>query len=155
MKLLYILIFLTTPMVSQAGIYKWVDKNGNTQYSQSPPDKSAKEMNLPPNSVNPKEREATKERIKNQQKFLKALNEEKQAKKKIDEENRRKLQDKKDYEKYCKELRNELRDMEIGGIAWYKIDNKGERRFLSEEDIVKEKQMAREKIKKECDGQAK
>ena len=151
-KIFFTLTLLVTSMLVQADIYKWVDKDGNTHYSQSAPDKSSKKMDLPSTSIKTKDREANKERVKDLQKFLKALDEDKQADKKMEQENNRRLQQAKDYEKYCKELRNELRDMEIGGVVWYELDGHGERRFFSDKEVKQKKQNLRDRVKNECEN---
>ena len=93
-KIFFIFILFTTSIFTQAGIYKWIDKNGNTHYSQSPPEKYSKQMDLPSASISPEKREANKERTNNIQKFLRALDEDKQAQEQLNQEEERKLQQK-------------------------------------------------------------
>ena len=107
-------------------------------------------MNLPSNSISPEKRKANQKRTQNLQKFLKALDEDKQAQEKLDQEEEGRLQQKRDDEKYCKELRNELRDIETGGIAWYELDDNGERKYFSDKKIEQRKLEMREKFKNEC-----
>ena len=88
MRIITFLSFLLciTPIVAQAGIYKWTDENGQVHYGQSAPNKSAKEMDLKSNPSKPGNSDALQQRLKNQEKFLRALDEEKQFQKKVKQE---------------------------------------------------------------------
>lgn len=148
--LLFMIFVCSTP--TYAGIYKWVDKHGQTHYSETPPDNNAKEMKLPPTSTRPADNRQFQQRLQDQEKFLKALEEERNYEKKIAAEKAEREQQKKNYEKYCREMRHELSDIEKGGIVWYELDKNGERQFLSEEEVELRKQKLRERIKTDCPG---
>ncbi|WP_455198953.1 DUF4124 domain-containing protein [Kaarinaea lacus] len=146
--LLFIIVAFTIP--TYAGIYKWVDKHGQTHYSETPPDNNAKEMNLPPASTRPADNKQFQQRLQDQEKFLRALEEERNYEKKLAAEEEERQQQKKNYEKYCREMRHELRDMEKGGIVWYELDKNGERTFLSDKEVESRKQKLRDRIKTDC-----
>lgn len=44
---LWPLLAVALPLVALAGTYKWVDKNGNVHYSDTPPPEGAQEVELP------------------------------------------------------------------------------------------------------------
>lgn len=150
MRFFLFVIIVVFSTHSYAEIYKWVDENGQTHYSQSPPDKNAREITLPPSSAQPGEKEKIQQRLQEQEKFLRALDEERQYQKKLADEEEKRQQQIKAHEKYCREMRLELQDMERGGVVWYELDKNGERVFLSEEEVETKKQDLRQRIKKDC-----
>jgi len=48
MRTVLLLLFLALPAAATAAIYKYVDKDGATRYTDQPPSKNAKPMDLPP-----------------------------------------------------------------------------------------------------------
>lgn len=48
---MFVLLLLSLPSMASAAIYKYVDKDGVTRYTDNPPSKNAKPLNLPPPSV--------------------------------------------------------------------------------------------------------
>lgn len=68
MKYLNLFIFIA-PLLSHAEIYKWIDNEGNTQYSSTPPpsQNNYKELKLPSRKTNIKQSEA---RLKEEEKEI-------------------------------------------------------------------------------------
>lgn len=151
-KVVLFLFMVTTiySLTANAAIYKWTDENGRVHYSQTPPTKNAKEIKLPATIHSDKDKESSAQRLQEQQNFLRALEEERNFKRQRAEEEQRRLNEKKQYEKECRRMRHELRDMDAGGVVWYELDDKGERKFLSEDQITARKQLLRDKIRNEC-----
>lgn len=154
MKYALIIAIIALSTSAYAGIYKWIDENGQVHYGESPPGKNSREMNIQSNPGRSDDKEKYQQQLENQNKFLKALEEERAFKNKLEEEENKRLQAQKVREKYCLEMRHELRDMEVGGVVWYDLDDKGERVFLSDKEVASKKQELRDRIKSECVNQA-
>lgn len=161
-QLMYVglMIALATPMLVDAQIYKWKDKNGVTRYSDTPPtdnqevqkigkDKSKKsisptekpskpvvnnaaEINKPQSDT---EDEAAKLRARNAE-IEKKNNEEKAAQAKIKAEN-------------CRAARAEYETFSQGGRI-YQMNENGEREYFDDTGLNERKLKAQGEIQQYC-----
>lgn len=115
--------------VAQAGIYKWVDDNGQVHYSEKAPDKTraAKEIRLPrytPSAatVSPEQRKQQRSNL------LRAFDEERklrnEAKAKKDQQDARRRHN-------CILARDKLKNYQRATVL-YDLDEKGKRIYLSD-----------------------
>lgn len=149
-SLVFTLLILCTALCSAtafaAKIYKWVDNEGNVHYGERPPSEQAKELSLPKSVTTPRGAPAEQGTSKGEG-FLETLDKER---KQQSEEQAKQAEEQKVRKANCAIARRQEATLAIGGrIA--EVDEKGERRFLSDEDIQRKLQEAREAIKKWCD----
>ena len=162
-----ILLCLTLPV--QAQLYKWVDGNGKVQYSDKPPPAGAKTGTVQNRSSNVSGAgegggTAAKAASKNDEKSAAAgkssrpltAAEQEQAfrKRKLDEtEAQKKADDKVAQEtqkkENCTTVKNQVITLEAGGRQ-QRLDSKGERYFLDEQQINAELAKARQQVNTLC-----
>jgi Domain of unknown function (DUF4124) len=139
------------PQLAQAQMYKWVDANGQTQYSDRPPPDGVKADKItktgaaaaapapapkggPPTTAASRELEFRKRQLAQEEKLKDAQQKEKDDAAK--QEN-------------CDIARARLKSLEDGGRI-LKYDKAGEREYLSSEEIDKEKGPARARVDEAC-----
>nr|WP_295769600.1 DUF4124 domain-containing protein [Rhodoferax sp.] len=165
----FLLILLCLALPAQAQLYKWVDANGKVQYSDKPPPAGAKAGSVQnrTSSVSGTSdnaasgvKAAAKGDAKSAgaEKSSKPLTaaEQEQAfrKRKLDEtESQKKAQDKQDQEaqkqENCTTVKNQVTTLEAGGRQ-QRLDSKGERYFLDEQQINAELAKARQQVNTFC-----
>ncbi len=123
-----ILPLVFVPLIATAEVYKWVDEHGHTHYGEKPPVADAQKIQI---------REVTVDEsieIHNQQreKLLRIYEEERNLKK---EEKIKAEKLKAEKEQHCQNLENELKNYQQGGYVYYGLDDKGERKYLSEAEL--------------------
>ena len=134
-------------MSAYAGVYKWVDADGKVHYGDRPNSGSAKEIKVKPA---PSPSTGSKHTIENQKaidSWLKARDIERRNNKKREaalKKERAKQQRK------CAKLKNELSDLERGGVVWYKLDETGKRHYYSEKEIASDIEDLKKIIKRNC-----
>ncbi len=148
MKPIALALCLLVPGTAFSDIYKWTDKDGQVHYGEKPGGKTSQKVAVPKKKSKPKAAHANeKTRLENTKKWVAARQREREQKK----QRQAKLKkERAETKKYCDGLRNEITDMDQGGIAWYRLDGNGERQYYSEEDIENEKKEMRETFKKNC-----
>jgi hypothetical protein len=149
MKSVIAAVVLAVPGVCAAEIYKWVDENGQTHYGEQPQGQSSEQVHVPQyegGAAQPVPDE--RQRLERVKKWVDARQKERERAKQEQDELREKRAKKKQK---CDDLRRELRDMEIGGVQWYRLDEAGDRRFYSDEEIEARKVQMRETLRKNCD----
>jgi acyl-CoA synthetase (NDP forming) len=126
--------------VASAQLYKYLDKDGKTVYSdQPPPNLESKQMNIQSNASGGKtyverDKEAQKSRDEARDKAKKS-----EQTAKVDQQN----------EERCAQARSSLKLYTDGGrIAKY--DSKGERVFLGDQEIETERQRAQRDVDEAC-----
>lgn len=156
-QLMYLglMVALATPMLVDAQIYKWKDKNGVTRYSDTPPtdnvkvDKIGKEKTTKPapaaeKEANPAANNKTQPDSEDEAAQLRARNaeiekknkEEKAAQAKLKAENCRSA--KADYETF------------IQGGRIYQMNEKGEREYFDDAALNKRKAQAQANMQQYC-----
>ena len=129
-SLYILLIFLIyTPFPGSAEVYKWVDEHGQTHYGEKPPAANAAEVKI---QDAPGVDESVQKRNEESDKLLKVYEEERnirnEEKQKAEEEERKRAEE-------CMIAENDLRDMQQQGLAYYELDDKGKRKYLSDTEL--------------------
>ncbi len=139
---------LLAPCTGFGEIYKWVDKNGQTHYGEKPKSQSPQKIILPKQNTNSgKAAAAEKQRLENVKKWVNA----RQQERKKDKQEKRELKEQLAAKnKKCNELKNDLKDIETGGVIWYQLDKEGNRQFYSDDDIETRKNDLRKDLKNNC-----
>jgi Domain of unknown function (DUF4124) len=160
--LLVLMIFGSFSSLSHAEIYKWKDKNGAIRYSDTPPPSNIKQEALmgkkpskpsdeaplaPVETAKPvTSKEATKTPVVNEDQAAKK----RQADAEIDKKN--KLEKEKQEAakaENCKTAKANLENYIQGGRI-YKINEKGEREYVSGADLEEGKAKAQQEINENC-----
>jgi len=139
-----------------AQINKCIDANGKIVYSQAPCPVNTKSASIRPNPVSPAatgtpdgkagaKSAAPKTTAELEQEFRKRRTEQEEASKKAQE----KLAEAKIREENCKASRNQLANLE-SGARQARIDEKGERTFLNDEQLTREVERARTAAQNWC-----
>ena len=166
--------FLMSATVS-AEVYKWKDKSGKTQYSDTPPmsnipyttlsgKKSAQPVQPAPGTdlkkteeaakggktapeaqVNPNDPDASKKKVPEELKEKAAK--EAEAKKQQEE---KLLAEKKVKEQACKAARSKLAQFEQGGRI-YRVNEQGEREYYGDKEIAAEVENAKSDVAANCE----
>lgn len=147
--------------IANAQVYKCIDANGKTIYSQAPCPANTKSSNIstkpvapPPAAASPDGKADAKAAAKSsgpktaaelEQEFRKRRTEQDEAAKKSQD----KLAEAKTREENCKASRNQLASLE-SGARQARIDEKGERAFLNDEQIAREVERARTAVQSWC-----
>ena len=147
MKTRFLILCLLIPCTTFGEIYKWVDQNGQTHYGQQPESPASKIIILPKQKNIPQNAGVSeKQRLENIKKWADARQQErekeKQEKRALEEERLAK-------KKRCNSLRNDLKDMQAGGV-WYHLDDQGERQYYSAEELDSRMEAMRTRLKKNC-----
>lgn len=125
-----------------AEAYKWKDENGQTHYGEKPESAGAAEVHI---QGNPPVDADVRQRNEEREKMLKVYDEERNIrqdeKHKADEKVRKKMEK-------CHIAENALKDMQQGRI--YDIDEKGERRYLSDTELARRVQKLQEQYRQHC-----
>ena len=129
-SLYILLIFLIyTPFPGSAEVYKWVDEHGQTHYGEKPPAANAAEVKI---QDAPGVDESVQKRNEESDKLLKVYEEERnirnEEKQKAEEKERKRAEE-------CMIAENDLRDMQQQGLAYYELDDKGKRKYLSDTEL--------------------
>lgn len=152
MKRVVPLLFLTIISPGAiAEIYKWLDRNGNTVYSQSPPPAGASPLTTPGVSSSSPDNGTTSKAVEE------ILNSDREAREKRRALQQQKRAHKAEEERHkqlrqsCERLRNNLATMKSkGGRRIYVEESGGKNRILSESELSKKMLDAEQKIQKYC-----
>jgi hypothetical protein len=159
-RLLFLVAFALAAGAAQAQVYKCVDSSGKTVYSQSPCARDSRtttlERNARPaaapaaNAAAAAKGEAAKASgpktaAELEQEFRKRRQEQEEAQKKEEQ----KLAEAKDREENCRSARMQLTGLE-SNPRQLRIDEKGERYFLDDAQVEREKDRARRAVDSWC-----
>lgn len=159
-------LLLALPIVGNAEIYKWKDKNGTTRYSDTPPPSNIKQETLgakkgikptaatPVTPVAPQQEPAVNEAAKDSPPVPGSADEEAAAKRQSNaeaEKNNKLEKEKQDAAKAenCKAAKSNLASYEQGGRV-YKMNEKGERVYLDDNDFKAGREKAQQEISENC-----
>lgn len=137
-------LMLSLPLGARAGVYKWVDNEGNTVYSQSPPPAGAPSaiIKAPP-SVD------TKRALRDLKKSVKRADKAREQRAEHKAELHRLAEEKVEQEKGCAEAQDRL--LRVNTLPRvYTQNEQGDRRRLSEEERQARIADARADIAKYC-----
>ncbi len=174
MKLRILLLCLVLlPTLAGAEIYKWKDKDGKVRYSDVPPPSNVQQESLYGKKIpKPKtagalapvdgditeqlNRQKTSDKANSDAKGDPLSKEEAARKRASDAENKKKEDEAKQTElkqnqQNCKAAQANLKTHQDGGRLM-KTNEKGEREYLSDQDIDQGKKAAQEEVSKYCDN---
>jgi uncharacterized protein DUF4124 len=136
----FAILSLLAPLAG-AELYKYVDKNGRTVYSDQPPvSGESKQISAnggsaaPPKTAIEKDKELDKGRKESREKQEKGEKAEKAAR---------------EQEQRCSQARQNQQAVNEGGRL-YKYNDKGEREFMSDEEIAAAQQRAQRDVDEAC-----
>lgn len=143
-------LFLTTALlvitnISCAEIYKWVDENGKVHFSQTPPDEAAEKIEVPDNQtpIDQGDFNKTKEKNRRYLEYLRQERQEKNARKARQDEKQAKL------DARCKSKLADYQGLQAGG-RFYEFNSKGERIYLSNDQIAEAKKELQQFLDTSC-----
>jgi hypothetical protein len=143
-RLLWCAAVLAVATSASAEIYKWVDKDGKVQYSDSPPPAAqAKQLNISPGPASPAGAQPTY--VEREKDYQKRVADQKDVAKK--EEDAGKLAEQK--EATCKNATAALKAFDMQIPIW-RTDASGERTYLSDEQREAEKLKAQKAMEESC-----
>jgi len=141
--ILFVLVYLLSNVVFAAGVYRWVDEQGNVQFGDDPGrTKEAKSVKLPAfKGADP----AYLKRLEQQKKYLNARQEERQkgAESKVKD---KKLQE--EMAARCKDAQDRLKMFTESSQVY--VEENGGRRYLDKGQMSTGKQRANDEVKKYC-----
>jgi len=115
-------------LMATAEVYKWVDEQGQTNYGENPPGTDTQKIQIREVPVNETEEMQNQQR----EKLLRIYEEERNLKM---EEKLKAEKLKAEKKQYCQNLENELIKYQQGGYVYYDLDENGERKYLSDEEM--------------------
>jgi len=125
-----------------AQVYKWVDENGQTQFTQFPPPSSQESKSIQVQSAQSASSSGSTERLKNiRQQLSESIVD--RDKKKAD-----RLAKKEKDEQNCQLAKQQLREAKIGGRR-YRVTESG-RHYLDEKEMAESLSKAKEDVKTHC-----
>lgn len=150
MKFSLIALLLTGLMATTLGhtaqVYKWVDENGQTQFSQFPPSEKGKAEKIKVNSAHSASTSQSAEKLNNmRQKLLENSVDRNAAKEKSKED----VAEQERKAKNCELAKQQLRDLEANGRVYKTLEN-GEREWYDVEGRAKLINKAKKEISTHC-----
>lgn len=146
MKAFVVLMLLCfIPLFAIAGVYKWIDANGQTHFGDRPPAKAASSevaVKAAPASVDA----GARERHQKMTEFLEQQQEEREARQAANakaEENAEKQTE------LCRKLRARLKYL-ASVSTFYNINDQGERVYVNEDENTRIREDFREKVRSTC-----
>ncbi len=145
-RFLTLLCLLTLPLLAHAGVYKWVDANGQTHFGDRPPAQAASsevEVNAAPSRTDP----SAEARHQNVTRFLDEQQRERQKQQAAEQKARQQSQKQAEL---CRKLQARLKYM-ASVSTFYDLNAQGERVFVSESENQAIRERFRQKVAKACD----
>ena len=146
-----LLVLMLLPYTVSAEIYKWVDKDGNVHFGDRADHSDAVELNIKGQAdkrmatdKNSDDEGLTRE--EKRQRILDAMNEDREERNRLKEEEREQQKNKKIQ---CARLKDKLRNVKRA-TGLYNLDENGNRVFLSNKDRSKSENSLRKAIDKNC-----
>lgn len=158
---LFVALALCVSLPATAQLYKWVDSNGKVQYSDKPPPSNIKTEKLrpPPQRMSspPAQSDAkdgtSKEAVTAEPRTLaekeQAFRKRKAEAAKAQQEQEQKQTEARNRAENCRRAKAALANLELGGRQ-ARIGPKGERIFLTDQQIVQETAQARQEAAAAC-----
>ncbi|ODM33839.1 hypothetical protein A6779_02575 [Marinobacter adhaerens] len=137
--------FCLFPLSAKAGVYKWIDANGQTHFGDRPPtqaESSEVKVNSAPASVDVDARE----RHQKMTEFLDQQQEEREARQAANAKAEQKAEKQAEQ---CKKLRARLKFL-ASVSTFYNINAQGERVYVNEAENAQIREDFREKVRKTC-----
>jgi len=124
-----LILLLGISIQGSAEVYKWVDANGETHYGEKPGDVNATEVQI---QGAPQADVDLRKQNEERDKLLKVYEEERNVR---NEEKRKAEEEKSKNRGKCLMVENDLKDMRQGGLRYYDLDEKGERKYISDTEL--------------------
>ena len=124
-----LILLLGISIQGSAEVYKWVDANGETHYGEKPGDVNATEVQI---QGAPRDDVDLRKQNEERDKLLKVYEEERNVR---NEEKRKAEEEKSKNREKCLMVENDLKDMRQGGLRYYDLDEKGERKYISDTEL--------------------
>lgn len=140
----FCLITLTSLSSHSAQVYKWVDENGKTHYSDKPHDENSKSIQIRKKTALAPEHDV---RMQKQKRLLKVLDEERQESKK---NKIAKAEEKRKRESNCNKAREKLKGIKTASFLFDKTDDPKNPVVYSNEERRKATKDAEESVQKWC-----
>ena len=147
---------LCVALPASAQLYKWVDSNGKVHYTDRPPSGSVKSQQMreaAQPTATPTAKQAKDEAGKGEPRTLdereQAFRKRQAEAAKAEEEQAKKDAKAKEKAEYCKRAKEALASLEIGGRQ-ARVNEKGERYYLSDAQIAQETAKARQNVADTC-----
>ena len=146
-KVLTLLSLLMLPLVAHAGVYKWVDANGQTHFGDRPPSQSASsEVDVRAASA-----QADPSARARHEKMTRFLEEQQKARDEREAAQQQARQKEQKHADTCKALRARLKYMDSIS-TFYNLNAEGERVFVSEAENEAIRDRFRKKVSTTCGG---
>ena len=147
MKILLILPILILPIAAQASVYKWVDENGKVHYGDQPKvSQPAVEMSIDDTSPAPSPSNDGMSREEMRERLLESMEEDRLEKlEKREQQQALKQQNR----TKCNRYRDRMRHYERAN-SLYKLDDDGNRVYISDSERARATKNLQAKIKKYC-----
>jgi len=143
-----LVLSLSLGAAAMAEVYKWTDAQGQVHYGEKPGGKGARNVTLPaPRPKGAARADDARRRLEKIKRWGDARQKERLA------EQRRKAEQKQrkaELDRRCLQLKNDLADMQQGGVAWYRVDEAGQRHFYSDREVEARKAVLRHDIERNC-----
>ena len=144
------IVTLCAALPASAQMYKWVDADGKVRYSDTPPPSNVKteKLRIPahaPSDAGAAPSGSAKSLATQEQAFRKRQADEAKAQ----QEEARKEAEAHDRAENCRRAKDALANLELGGRQT-RINEKGERVFLSDEEIARATAQARQEAASAC-----
>ncbi|UCB55602.1 MAG: DUF4124 domain-containing protein [Thiotrichales bacterium] len=147
MKRTVLFITLLAPIVVNASVYKWVDENGKVHYGDQPQARQpAVEMNIDDTAPIPSGTDDSLSRAEKRERLLQSMEEDRiekqeqrEKQKALNEQNRKK----------CNRYRDRMRHYQRAS-GLYRLDNNGNRVYMSDADRSRATKNLQAKISKYC-----
>lgn len=128
-------------------VYKWVDKDGHTHYSQTPP--SSTDVNAQTVDITPPAPDPTT--LRNEANLAKSLQDQDKQNQKTQEQAQKDAEQKAQKDKLCDDLRQRLQVMDQSARV-ATVDAQGNKTYISDDDRAKQEQQMQDQIAKSCGG---
>lgn len=136
------------PLAAAAQIYKWVDEDGVVHYTDQPVQPSAERVAIRSNrtdiaAAQARLQSAVETRDKQTQDYLQSRDEKRAAAAQAEADSKQRAAD-------CDKARNKLNEL-IRAQRLYRVDENGDRQYLSDEEAVSAREAAGKEISEYCD----
>ena len=142
---LLLLLFLSSSVFATQ-IYKWVDENGQTQFSQFPPNNVDTNANKVDVKAQPASNPEAANRLKDMRQKLLESSVERNTESEKDKED---AEQAKRMAENCERAKQHVRDLENNGRIYKTLEN-GERHWYSEQERMEQIQKAKEQASRFC-----
>jgi len=141
-----LLLLLLSSSVFATQVYKWVDENGQTQFSQFPPTNVETNANKVDVKAQPASNPEAANRLKDMRQKLLESSVERNTESEKDKED---AEQAKRMAENCERAKQHVRDLENNGRIYKTLEN-GERHWYSEQERMEQIQKAKEQVSRFC-----